>query len=243
MLWSRRRPTSRVLLKILWPQDEVFPQTAHVKRQTVHNNKYSMYKFFLVNTQLSLTERECLEFAPYILSYISIVSMLKKSPTQGCAWVAAPLLVLYLGPHMFWPEVDIGRPGVHLRLHPPAGVKVLHLLLCLLFFTGSFQFFFIRANPLGAASPETNHLLGLCLGCGKTWVTHGADPQPLGRVNVSDHRSLLGACAADDKATFSAVVSALPHVEPVGAAHADRRGMVRDPGDGESGPGKATTAL
>lgn len=62
-------------------------------------------------------------------------------------------------------------------------------------------------------------------------------------MNVSNDRSLLGAGAADHKATFPAVVAALGHGELAGAAHADSRGLVGDPGDGEGGAGCAACSL
>lgn len=143
---------------------------------------------------------------------------------------------------MLWFEVDIGGPGVHLGVHPPTGVMVPHLLLCLLFFAGPLRCIFVRADLLGAVPPQTG-LLVLRLRPGKKRVTLGADPQTLGRVNVSDHRSLLGARAADHEAAFSAVVSALGHAELAGAAHADGGGLVGDPGDGKGGAGPAAAAL
>lgn len=143
---------------------------------------------------------------------------------------------------MLWFEVDIGGPGVHLGIHPPAGVMVFHLLLCLLF-TGPFHFIFIGAYLLSAVPPQTGHLPGLCLCLQETQVAHAADPQPLSRMNVSNHRSLLGARTTDHEAALPAVVPTLGHAELVRAAHADGRGLVRDPGDGEGGPGSAAAAL
>lgn len=61
-------------------------------------------------------------------------------------------------------------------------------------------------------------------------VAQAADPEPLGGVDVCDHRSLLGARAADHAAALAAAVPTLGHAELVGAARADGRGLVREPG-------------
>ena len=133
-----------------------------------------------------------------------------------------------LGPHMLWFEVDIDWPGVHLGVHPLVCVMVFHLLLCLLFFTGPFYPIFIQACLPNAQ---------------KTQVTHAADPQPLSCVNMSNYCSFLGAWAADHKATFPAVVSALGHSELVVTAHADGSRLVGDPGDSESRTRSAVATL
>lgn len=134
--------------------------------------------------------------------------------------------------HVLWFDVNIRGPGVH----PSAGIMVLHLLLCPFFFKGPLiHFIFIWVYLPSAVSPHTRYILRLCLSPRKIRMTYVADPQPLSWVNVSDHRSLLGTRTADHKATFSAVVSTLGHGELVGAAHADGRGLVWDPGNSKGG--------
>lgn len=64
-------------------------------------------------------------------------------------------------------------------------------------------------------------------------MTNPTNPELLGRVDVSDHRPLLGAGAADHEAAFSAMVPALGHGELVRAAHADGGRLIGDPCDGE----------
>ena len=98
-------------------------------------------------------------------------------------------------------------------VHPPAGVVVLHLLFCLLLFSGLVHLIFVGAHLPGAVSPHTTRLF--YLRPRKTGVTRGADPQPFSWMNVSNYRSLLGARAADHEAAFPAVVSTLGHGELV----------------------------
>lgn len=140
---------------------------------------------------------------------------------------------------MFWLEVHIYGPGVDRGVHPLAGVVVLHLLFGVLFLNQSVHVF-VRDDLLRAAALRAGPLSGLR--GREAGVARGADPQPLGGVNVSDHGSLLGARAADHEAAFPAVVSTLRQGELFGAAHADRGRPVGDPGVGEVGPGPADAA-
>ncbi len=173
---------------------------------------------------------------------VTVVSFVKKELKSNRAYFLSDCrssMCLCLQPHMLWFEVNIWTPGVS----QPAGVMVFYLLFCLLFFTGPLHLIVIWACLPSTVSPQTWQLLGLCLSSGETGVTHGAHPQLLRWVNMSDHHLALGARRTHHKATFPAVVSTQGYGELVGAAHADSWVLVRDPGNSEGRPGSAVTSL
>lgn len=101
--------------------------------------------------------------------------------------------------------------------------------LSLLFITGC-CIFFLWAPPSSTVSPQARHFVFLAVS-----VAHTADPKLFSGVNVVYYFTLFGAWVADQKATFSAMVSAFGRGEPVKAAHAPEGCLIRDPSHSKGG--------
>ncbi len=141
---------------------------------------------------------------------------------------------------MHWLWVNIGGhpfPGAQARVQPAA--LRLYRLHFLVFITGFCQIVvLLRAILSSAVSPQAR-----CLIFPIRSVAESADSQLLGGVNVAYHCPLLGAGIADQKATFSAVVSTSGLCEVVEAAHAFEGGLVWDPGNSKGGTRLAAAFL
>lgn len=95
--------------------------------------------------------------------------------------------------------------------------------------------FLLEAVPSSTVPPLARYLIFL--------KAPFADPDSLSGVNVMYHHSLFGAGTADQKATFSAVVTTFGGCEVCETAQTFGSSFVWDPGDSEGGTGLKGTAL